>query len=171
MKAENSLMEFKSKILFSFILVVFILGHLGSLFFQKEYWPFSPYPMYSEALHSEEWSYFSISAYNAQGEDIDFSIRKAFFPYWERALFESMLAQSKSVSSKAIQDTQNLFLKQLSLWRSDAVRRLVPQAVGLRLYELNYTFLNLRNLAKDGRLYIEKAQPTTKKLVTEVTFD
>jgi hypothetical protein len=156
-------MQFNKRKLYFSLLLTFLLGHLVVLIFQIEFWPFSPYPMYSKPLMDKTWSHVEFRVVLKDGHEEKLAVRKHFFPYWERALIESWSNHQESSSFD-----QQQFLRALLDWRNQKRAEAEPVWEGLRIYSTEYSLKELRAKARDGTAFSSRPPFEKAELLAEV---
>ena len=145
-------------------LFVFLIGHLAVRIYNREWWPFSNYPMYSTPFKPSKINFFEVWAVDPQGQENKVSVHKRFFPYNERALDEAFRAHAST-------ERRAVILVSLLKWATKQADR--PQWSRLRLYRLEYDFSDPHSIAaKSSRDLVEfRNQPSSRVLLVEVSKD
>lgn len=73
-----------------FFLLFFIVGHIIVQFLDKEFWPFSTYPMYSDKFESAEFSSLRLYGVLPDQNRLIIPVYRNFQPFWDQSLFEAL---------------------------------------------------------------------------------
>ena len=145
-------------------LFLLLTGHISVRFYNREWWPFSNYPMYSTPFKPTRINFFEVWAVDPQGLEKKVSVHKRFFPFNERALDEAFRVHTSAEQRRSI-------LVGLLRWAINQADR--PPWARLRLYRMEYDFSNPQSLAaRSPKELVEfRNQPMSRVLLAEVSHD
>lgn len=159
-------MTTRRKGMLSFFLGLFLLGHVTVRILNREYWPFSNYPMYSNLFNQERISFLEVWASNERGSLYKLNPSHYFSPYGERALEELFLRE------KDPQKRQILTAALYRWYQEQRQARDWPALQYLGLYQLSYDFKKLKSLLRDENKVREfRQQPESSQFLTRFPSD
>jgi hypothetical protein len=142
-------------------IAIVVVGHLASLIAQREYWPFSYYPMYADLR--TDWSYEALRlvGVTSGGLEVAFEHPADIAPFSAYGLNAALRRFVEAPDHE--QQVPLVLFAWLDYYNRTAGTALRPRLAGLRLYRVRYQLTpNLRPKAK------ERAPILTRERLAEV---
>lgn len=146
-------------------ILILLIAHAACWLTGKEFWPFSPYPMYSKPFNPNEYRYYSLYAIDEKGVEWKVPVVEYLFPFWEASFMEALFARPDSESRKVF------LTKMLELYEGRRIflKKDWPPTKTFRLYQTAYKWETLvqKQMAGEPAFQIE---PERKKVFLEVSI-
>lgn len=147
-------------LLVKLVLAVLIVGHLVVQVYQREWWPFSRYPMYSTVFEPKVFKFLKVIAIKENGDEWAIPIYRYFRPFMDNNLMQSF-DRHEDLQKRAE------MLRALFAWygRSTIINK--PPIIGLRLYQYEYNFEALVAQAEAKTFFFNTKIDNTRILLVE----